>query len=165
MKLDVITLAGDKAGPAAEALARAGGWPLIAEASSNARFGPNLVVAYRELLRDADFGGSVERAIVFGHPTLSREVPMLLARPEVDVIVVDDTDADDFYSPGRRARRVPAVELGADVDPNTRDARAWVGSWVFTSRRLVDEAGAAASAHAAGKLMATTPRAQPGPDC
>ena len=144
-----VVIAGDKAGPEAEALARAGGWPLLAEASSNARFGPNLVVAYRELLADADFGGAVERAIVFGHPTLSREVPALLARPDVDVIVVDGTGGDDFYSPGRRARRAPAVEVGADADPGSRDARAWVGSWVFTSRRIVEaEAEASAAAPA-----------------
>jgi 2-succinyl-5-enolpyruvyl-6-hydroxy-3-cyclohexene-1-carboxylate synthase len=70
-----IVVAGNAAGPAAERLARAGGWPLIAEASSGARFGPNLVVAYRRLLREAEFGGAVQRVIVFGHPTLSREVP------------------------------------------------------------------------------------------
>jgi 2-succinyl-5-enolpyruvyl-6-hydroxy-3-cyclohexene-1-carboxylate synthase len=135
-----IVIAGDKAGPAAEELARAGGWPLIAEASSGARFGPNLVVAYRELLADPDFGGAVERAVVFGHPTLSREVPLLLARPEVEVVVVDDTTAPDFYDPGHGARRVAGVELAASVDPRDPEARNWTGRWVFTSRRLVDAA-------------------------
>jgi 2-succinyl-5-enolpyruvyl-6-hydroxy-3-cyclohexene-1-carboxylate synthase len=163
-----VVIAGDKAGPEAEELARAGGWPLIAEASSRARFGPNLVVAYRELLADADFGGAVERAIVFGHPTLSREVPALLARPDVDVIVVDGSAADDFYSPGRRARRVAAVDVGAGADPGSRDARAWVGSWVFTSRRVVEAAAPASAAGEAGARAAVAaapaPAAPDGPD-
>ncbi|MFC4244262.1 2-succinyl-5-enolpyruvyl-6-hydroxy-3-cyclohexene-1-carboxylic-acid synthase [Gryllotalpicola reticulitermitis] len=133
-----VVVAGDKAGPAAEELARAGGWPLIAEASSSARFGPNLVVAYRELLRDADFGGQVERAVVFGHPTLSREVPALLAREGVEVVVVDESGAGDFYDPGRSARRVASVGVAASVDPRDPATRSWTGRWVFTSRRLVE---------------------------
>jgi len=140
-----VVIAGDKAGPVAEELARAAGWPLIAEASSGARFGPNLVVAYRALLADPEFGGAVERAVVFGHPTLSREVPTLLGRADVEVIVVDDTTAPDFYNPGHRARRVAGVELEASVDPADPEARRWVGRWVFASRRLVDEAARAAA--------------------
>ncbi|GAA4163723.1 2-succinyl-5-enolpyruvyl-6-hydroxy-3-cyclohexene- 1-carboxylic-acid synthase [Gryllotalpicola daejeonensis] len=135
-----IVIAGDKSGPEAEALARAAGWPLIAEVSSGARFGPNLVVAYRELLSDPDFGGAVERAVVFGHPTLSREVPALLKRPDVEVIVVDDTGTPDFYDPGHDARRVTAVQLEASVHPNSPDARNWTGRWVFASRRLLEAA-------------------------
>ena len=164
-----VVVAGDKAGPAAEELARVGGWPLIAEASSSARFGPNLVVAYRALLNDADFGGAVERAIVFGHPTLSREIPALLARPDVEVIVVDRTDAPDFFDPGHRARRVAGVELEASVDPKDPDTHNWTGRWVFTSRRIVDLAeqptapapssdisdGATRAAYLRGELAAT----------
>jgi 2-succinyl-5-enolpyruvyl-6-hydroxy-3-cyclohexene-1-carboxylate synthase len=135
-----VVIAGDKAGPAAEELARTGGWPLIAEASSGSRFGPNLVVAYRELLGEPDFGGRVERAIVFGHPTLSREVPALLKRADVEVIVVDDSGAEDFYDPGHDARRVAAVELDESVDPREPGVREWTGRWVFTSRRLLEAA-------------------------
>ncbi|WP_022882262.1 2-succinyl-5-enolpyruvyl-6-hydroxy-3-cyclohexene-1-carboxylic-acid synthase [Gryllotalpicola ginsengisoli] len=135
-----VVIAGDSAGPEAEELARAGGWPLIAEASSLSRFGPNLVVAYRELLTDPDFGGEVRRAIVFGHPTLSREVPALLSRPGVEAIVVDPSDDDEFYDPGHSARRVGAVRLAAFVDPGSPEAREWTGRWVFAGRRLVEEA-------------------------
>ena len=55
-----VVVAGADAGPAAEEFAREAGLPLLAEVSSGARFGPNLVVSYRELLRDEDFGASVE---------------------------------------------------------------------------------------------------------
>ncbi|AYG03850.1 2-succinyl-5-enolpyruvyl-6-hydroxy-3-cyclohexene-1-carboxylic-acid synthase [Gryllotalpicola protaetiae] len=154
-----VVIAGDKAGPAAEELARAGGWPLIAEVSSGARFGPNLVVAYRELLNDADFGGAVERAIVFGHPTLSREIPALLTRPDVEVIVVDDTDVPEFFDPGRGARRVSEVELEASVDPNEPDVRNWTGRWVFTSRRLVDLAAQRGAPVESGDISDSATRA------
>jgi 2-succinyl-5-enolpyruvyl-6-hydroxy-3-cyclohexene-1-carboxylate synthase len=133
-----IVVAGADSGEIAESIARAGGWPLIAEISSGARFGPNLVVAYRELLPDPDFGGLVERAIVFGHPTLSRELPALLNRADVEVIVVAP-QGTEVYQPGRRAAQVvSSVEVSAELDPRTAEARSWVGRWVFTSRQIVD---------------------------
>lgn len=128
-----IVIAGHGAGPVAEALAHAGGWPLLAEVSSGARFGRNLVVAYRELLSDPDFGGRVERAVVFGHPTLSRQVPALLARNGVEVIVVAPT-GDEVYNPGRRAAHVVGA---ANVVDGVVD-RAWISSWVQASRVLSD---------------------------
>ncbi|MCU1482270.1 MAG: 2-succinyl-5-enolpyruvyl-6-hydroxy-3-cyclohexene-carboxylate synthase [Subtercola sp.] len=101
-----IVIAGHGSGPAPEQLAHAGGWPLIAEVSSGSRFGRHLVVAYRELLADPEFGGRVERAIVFGHPSLSREVPALLLRDDVEVVVVGHA-ADDLgvFNPGHRVSR------------------------------------------------------------
>ncbi|HUG51568.1 MAG TPA: 2-succinyl-5-enolpyruvyl-6-hydroxy-3-cyclohexene-1-carboxylic-acid synthase, partial [Terrimesophilobacter sp.] len=96
-----VVIAGHDSGEVAEATARALGAPLIAEVSSGARFGPNLVVAYRQLLGEAEFGGRVERAIVFGHPTLSREVPALLRRGAVETITVRGRGAE-VYNPGRR---------------------------------------------------------------
>jgi len=135
--IHTVVIAGHAAGPAAEELARTGGWPLIAEASSGSRFGPNLVAAYRELLHDAEFGGAVERAIVFGHPTLSREIPALLSRDGVEVIVVAPV-GEEVYDPARSAKAVASVEV-RDSDPRDREARAWVGRWVFASRALLDD--------------------------
>jgi 2-succinyl-5-enolpyruvyl-6-hydroxy-3-cyclohexene-1-carboxylate synthase len=134
-----VVVAGAGSGPDAEELARTVGWPLLAEVSSGARFGPNLVVAYRELLSDEDFGGRVERAVVFGHPTLSREVPALLVRSDVETIVVAPRGAE-AYNPGHRATIVGSVAPPADVDPRSPEARAWVGRWVFASRSLQEDA-------------------------
>ncbi|MFF2050681.1 2-succinyl-5-enolpyruvyl-6-hydroxy-3-cyclohexene-1-carboxylic-acid synthase [Leifsonia sp. NPDC058194] len=142
-RLRTVVVAGADAGPAAEELAREAGYPLLAEVSSGARFGPNLVVAYRELLREDAFGGRVERAIVFGHPTLSREVPALLTREDVELIVVAPTGAQ-AYDPGHRARIVGGVHAPAGIDLRSPEVRGWVGSWVFASRRLIDEAERAA---------------------
>lgn len=138
-----VVVAGADAGAAAEELARDGGYPLLAEVSSGARFGPNLVVAYRELLREETFGGRVERAVVFGHPTLSREIPALLTRRDVEVIVVAPTGAQ-AYDPGHRARIAGRVLAPATVDLRSPEVRGWVGSWVFASRRLIDDAERAA---------------------
>lgn len=132
-----VVIAGTGAGPDAEAAARALNAPLLAEVASGARFGPNLVPAYRELLRDPEFGGRVDRAIVFGHPTLSREVPALLERDGVETIVVRSPGIDD-YNPGRRVTRfVDAVEVAAEAPVEA--GRSWVGPWVHASRQLLEQ--------------------------
>jgi 2-succinyl-5-enolpyruvyl-6-hydroxy-3-cyclohexene-1-carboxylate synthase len=133
----VIVVAGHGAGETAEATARALGAPLIAEVSSGAHFGPNLIVAYRELLAKAEFLNGIKRVIVFGHPTLSREIPALIQRSGVATIVVRSDSRED-YNPGRRvAHFVDAVSVsgGAEESP---DARAWLGRWIATSRAVLD---------------------------
>lgn len=135
-----VVVAGTGAGERAEEVARELGAPLLAEVASGARFGPNLVPAYRELLREPGFGDRIERAVVFGHPTLSREVPALLERPDVEVVTIRGPERD-AYDPGRRARHVPGVVVTGPPHP---DSRAWVGPWVHASRQLlaVEEASA-----------------------
>ena len=132
-----IVVAGAGAGPGAEEFAREGGGPLAADVTSGAHFGPNLVVAYRELLREPGFGDAVERVIVFGHPTLTREVPALVQREGVESIVVAPTGIE-WYNPGRRVRRFERAVRAAAHDPSA-DERAWTGRWVRASRMLVDE--------------------------
>lgn len=83
-----VVVAGDGAGPGAARLAEANGWPLLAEPSSGARQGPSAIGAYRLLLADDRLGGRVGRVVVLGRPTLTRPVQALLARPDVDVLVV-----------------------------------------------------------------------------
>ena len=137
-----VVVAGDGAGPAAEALAYAGGWPLLAEVSSGARFGPNLIVHYRELLGAADLGGQVERVIVFGHPTLSREIPALIARDGVETIIVAPTGLE-WYNPGRSARgftRSVEADAAAISAARAPAGRGWLGRWVMTSRTLAEAA-------------------------
>lgn len=155
-----VIIAGADAGTDAEELARTSGAPLLAEVSSGSRFGPNLVVAYRELLHEEAFGGRVERAVVFGHPTLSREVPALLTDPDVEVIVVAPR-GKQAYNPGHRARIVGRVLAPASIDLRSPEVRAWVGSWVFASRRLIEAAeqavGPAASAPDVDKARSYDP--------
>ena len=136
-----VVVAGSGAGEVAESVARQLGAPLIAEVGSGAHFGPNLVVAYRELLSAANFGDRVERVIVFGHPTLSREVPALLQRAGVEAIVVRSSALDD-YNPGRRvttfAEVVTVAGTPADAVAYSSAAHSWLGRWVSTSRSLIE---------------------------
>jgi 2-succinyl-5-enolpyruvyl-6-hydroxy-3-cyclohexene-1-carboxylate synthase len=150
-----VVVAGTGAGERAEEVARELGVPLIAEVASGAHFGPQLVVAYRELLHEPEFGGAIERVIVFGHPTLSREVPALIQREGVETIVVRGASADD-YNPGHRVTAfVDAVTV--DGEPGPRD---WPGRWVAASRALVQsddiapDAAAPAGEHAKAELAA-----------
>lgn len=128
-----LVVAGTEAGARAEEVARQLGAPLLAEVASGARFGPNLVPAYRQVLREPGFGDRVERAVVFGHPTLSREIPALLERADLEVIVVRG-NGRDVYDPGRHARIVPGVVVSGEPAP---ESRGWVGPWVHASRELL----------------------------
>ena len=137
-----VVVAGADAGAAAEALAHAGGWPLVAEIVSGARFGRNLVHGYRALLADAELGGRIERAIVFGHPTLSREVTALLSRPDVEVYAVRGPGEPLNLNDATTAVDAVIVAVG-DQD------REWFGAWMRASRAAaVDLAPAAPDADA-----------------
>lgn len=134
-----VVIAGDQAGEGAEALAAENDWPLIAEVSSGARFGRRLVVAYRDLLGDADLVSEIERVIVFGHPTLSREVPALIEREGVETIAVGFTGGEP-YNPGRCIReRCDRIEVERPTPDERRAAHAWSGRWIPASRAIEDE--------------------------
>lgn len=122
-----IVVAGADAGPSAEALAHAGGWPLVAEIVSGARFGRNLIHGYRAVLADPDLGGRVERVVVFGHPTLSREVSALLSRPEVEVLAVRGP-GEPLNLNGATTAIDAVIAAVGDVD------RDWFGAWLRASR-------------------------------
>ncbi len=125
-----VVIAGADAGAAAEQLAHDGGWPLIAEVVSGARFGRHLVHGYRALLGEPELGGRIERAVVLGHPTLSREVARLLARTDVDVVAVrHGGEGIDL-----NGRTVSAAAV--DVAPGAAD-RDWLGAWLTASAALV----------------------------
>ncbi|MCX6398245.1 MAG: 2-succinyl-5-enolpyruvyl-6-hydroxy-3-cyclohexene-1-carboxylic-acid synthase [Propionibacteriales bacterium] len=127
-----VVVAGDDSGPGPRVLAQAAGWPLLAEPTSGARNGPNVIRGYR-LLLDTELGQQVERVVVAGAPTLSRPVQRLLARTGIEVV-------------SRRARGVWAdrphpVSFEYDgpfeVDPSSPAADpAWLESWQTADRAL-----------------------------
>jgi 2-succinyl-5-enolpyruvyl-6-hydroxy-3-cyclohexene-1-carboxylate synthase len=122
-----VVIAGADAGPDAEELSHAAGWPLIAEIVSGARFGRLLVHGYRALLRENALGGRIERAVVFGHPTLSREVAALLARQDVEVVAV--RGGGEALNLNGRTQAVAAVAVEAGAAD-----RAWLGEWMTASQ-------------------------------
>ena len=121
-----VVVAGADAGASAEEIAHAGGWPLIAEVVSGARFGRQIVHGYRGLLRLDDLGGRIERVVVLGHPTLSREVTALLSRDDVEVIAVRRGGEELNLNGCTRAVAAVAVEAGASD-------REWLGAWLAAS--------------------------------
>ncbi|MFG1815889.1 2-succinyl-5-enolpyruvyl-6-hydroxy-3-cyclohexene-1-carboxylic-acid synthase [Kribbella sp. NPDC049174] len=117
-----VVVAGDGASQAARLAAEGGQWPLFAEPSSRARTGPAVISAYRLLLQANSLAGEIERVLVFGHPTLSRPIARLLARPDVEVIVVSPTGL--WPDPARSAA---SVVTGLEVTgPDTTD---WLDRW------------------------------------
>jgi 2-succinyl-5-enolpyruvyl-6-hydroxy-3-cyclohexene-1-carboxylate synthase len=147
-----IVVAGDGAGPEAEAVARAGGWPLLAEPSSGVA-GAGAVAAYRLLLELPELGGQVERVVAYGRPTLSRPVTRLLSRPDVDLVVVSRDPA--WPDPGRPARRVFGVDP-ASLAPAADDG--WARRW-----GLASSAARSALDDALREAVGDEPQALPGP--
>jgi len=122
-----VVVAGADAGDAAEQFAHDGGFPLVAEVVSGARFGRQIVHGYRALLSDPELGGRIERVVVFGRPTLSREVTRLLMRDDVEVLAVRGPGEPVNLNGSTLA--VDAVRVG----PGEND-RAWLGDWMRASR-------------------------------
>lgn len=137
-----VVIAGEGAGLEAEAFAHAAGLPLLAEVVSGARFGREAIAGYAALLtapraEGPPLGELVEQAIVFGHPTLTRAVPALLRRDDVEVVVVDPHPRAEHYDPSRGARVVRSARVADDHDP--RALRRWLGAWVTADRELLRE--------------------------
>ncbi len=149
-----VILAGDAppaTGVLVAELAASAGVPLLAEPSSNARRGPAALATYR-LLLDTPLAERIERVVVFGHPTLSRPVTRLLARDDVELVVVSSYAS--WIDPGQRAS---LVADGVRFDPALGD-RAWRAEWkrldVELGRRLA--ALLAAESDLSGPLVART---------
>jgi 2-succinyl-5-enolpyruvyl-6-hydroxy-3-cyclohexene-1-carboxylate synthase len=132
--------------------------PLIAEPSSNARRGAAALAAGRILLAST-LAPEIQRVVMFGRPTLSRPVNVLLARSDVELIVV--SERADWPDPGLRQPRVvdavdfepagdvqPAGELepAGDLEPGSRAVRLrgaedadsdWLTRWLAADTRVL----------------------------
>lgn len=153
-----VVLAGHDAGPVAEAFARAHGLPLLAEPSSNARFGPNAVGPYRLLLEHfgPESSQPIERVVLFGRPTLSRPVSALLARADVPSALYQPVPVA-WYEPGRRTE-LPLETLADLADFAGRGPAAWLDAWLLAgaaAQHALDLvlAGSAATGPAVGALV------------
>lgn len=126
-----VVLAGHDAGPVAEAFARAHNLPLLAEPSSNSRFGPNAVGPYRLLLEHFGPGSAqpIERVVLFGRPTLSRPVAALLARDDVESALYQPVPVA-WYERGRRTE-LPLENLADLADFAGRGTSAWLDTWLL----------------------------------
>lgn len=111
-------------------LARARGWPVVAEPSSSAGAGGVVVEAAELVLgSSACDGWAPERVLVVGRPTLSRAVGRLVSGTPVDVV----GRGGHWSDPSRTAVRVLAavpVAAGGEVDPG------WLPLWQDAGRRV-----------------------------
>ncbi|WP_371818129.1 2-succinyl-5-enolpyruvyl-6-hydroxy-3-cyclohexene-1-carboxylic-acid synthase [Pseudarthrobacter sp. C4D7] len=126
-----VVLAGHDAGPVAEAFARAHNLPLLAEPSSNSRFGPNAVGPYRLLLDHFRAGSAqpIKRVVLFGRPTLSRPVAALLASADVESALYQPVPVA-WYEPGRRTE-LPLENLADLAEFAGRGASDWLDTWLL----------------------------------
>ncbi|WNB85941.1 hypothetical protein [Cellulomonas sp. ATA003] len=142
--MPTAVVAGDGAGPVARRIAEVNGWPLLAEPSSGALGGPNAVPAYRLLLARDELGGAVRRAVVLGRPTLSRPVQALLARDDVEVLVIAPRGAT-WPDAARRAGTVLAdvpPRLVGESDGTAVTPVAQPGPWIERWRAAGERAAA-----------------------
>ena len=107
------------------------GLPLFAEPSSGVRHLPESVFGYLWALRErADLVDQVQQVLVFGKPTLSRQIQALIKRPGIKVY--SDPGRHGIFDPGHNAQ-----VLGDDVeflgDPNP----AWLAAWRDAAKQLV----------------------------
>ncbi|MHC6594085.1 2-succinyl-5-enolpyruvyl-6-hydroxy-3-cyclohexene-1-carboxylic-acid synthase [Arthrobacter sp. C152] len=161
-----VVLAGHDAGPVAEAFARSHNLPLLAEPSSNSRFGPNAVGPYRLLLEHFGPGSAqpIERVVLFGRPTLSRPVAALLARADVESALYQPVPVA-WYEPGRRTE-LPLENLADLADFVGRGASSWLDTWLLAgsaAQHALDQvlsAKAAATGPSVASLVWKTARGQ-----
>jgi 2-succinyl-5-enolpyruvyl-6-hydroxy-3-cyclohexene-1-carboxylate synthase len=146
-----VVVAGDGAGPGPLIeLARAAGWPLLAEPSSGARQGPAALTAYPYLLESAEFTAAHRPEVIVsaGRPGLSRGQLAFLcggAAPPARHVVIAAAPGR-WSDPARTATDVAgAVRLtGAPGGPGHSGEPAWLDAW-----RRAD----AAAARAADSLL------------
>ena len=139
-----VVIAGHEATAVAERFARVLGLPLLAEPSSNARFGPNAIGPYRVLI--PEFEAKIERVVVFGRPTLNRQVGRLLAHRELPpALYVPEPVA--WFDAGHRGDRV-ITELGELAGFAGRGPADWLDEWITAAHRatgIIDEVTSAAT--------------------
>lgn len=122
-----VVVAGDGAGPLAQIFAQKLGLPLLAEPSSQARFSPVAVPAYRQVLA-GELGSTIERVVIFGHPTLSRPVASLMANAGVERALYAPVPAS-WHEPGALdLRTVTTLQELADFAGQA--PAGWLENWL-----------------------------------
>lgn len=133
-RVGTVVIAGHLAGPEAARLAADLRAPLIAEVHSGAHFGPELIVAYRELLNRDEFLGSVTRVVTVGRPTLSREAQRLLQSPEIEQIVWQRGEPE----PAQPSGRVTIADtITVDREADSDEVDEYLSRWVVASRDII----------------------------
>lgn len=130
-----------------DGLARALGWPLLADAISNARVGPNAISTYDALARAAAFADRMRPDVVlrFGASLTSKHTEAWLAGVAEQIVVADH---DSWLDPHRAAtlhvradgqqlagRLALATAGGGFRSPNSPPSE-WLAAWRDAERRV-----------------------------
>ncbi len=121
-KLRTIVIAGDDADPTIAGVARAAGWPIIAEPSSGLRAAAT-AIACGQIVADGPLADRIEQIVCTGHPTLSRPVLKLLSRTDIEIIHVG-TPGTFPAAAGANVQFVSAVRASGRGDDT------WLRSWL-----------------------------------
>ena len=116
---NTVVIAGAGATKAAQEFALAANLPLFAEPSSNARFGPQVITNYPELLK-TELADLVKKVVVFGKPSLSRSVMKAIQTSELYVVRSNYEEFNPFRS---------ATLIVDQLVPVGRANPAWLQSW------------------------------------
>lgn len=135
-----VVIAGDGAPVAASLLARRQGWPLLAEPSSQQ---VDRGIAHGPLVLDhaPELEAQVSQVLVFGRPTLTRQLQRLMASPTVKLIIVEETGAP-FVDPSRTADTViygiPPQWSGTEPQVTALQPAnsTWLGRWNEASDKV-----------------------------
>lgn len=145
-----VVIAGDATPTVGERARRAAeGYPLLAEPSSNARAGDAL--RFPRLLLRTGLAEEIERVVVFGHPTLSRPQQVLLARDDVEVIQVGDSDT----VPARAALVCGDIVLPAPAQLSAAE-QSWNAQWKAVDAELATGVDALLAERWGGPKLAAT---------
>ena len=135
----VVVLGDGPPGPAAAALAlaRARGWPVVAEPSASAAPTAEVLLVPDLLLSQASWVAAhrPDRVLVVGRPTLSRAVGRLAAGSPADVVVHLGSWPDPTGAATRVLPAVPRASGNGAVDPD------WLATWTAAAQ-AADEAAA-----------------------
>jgi len=125
---NTIVVAGAEAGVEALEAAEAFGWPVFAEPSSRCRIGANAIIGYPVLLEEEkDLAERIQRVVVFGKPTLSRQVQKLIARKDIELVVIKSKLIGPFNPYSNATETVDEITVNGEVSND------WLARWRVAS--------------------------------
>jgi 2-succinyl-5-enolpyruvyl-6-hydroxy-3-cyclohexene-1-carboxylate synthase len=121
---NTILVAGAEAGIEALEAAEAFGWPIFAEPSSRCRIGANAIVGYPTLLEEeTNLTDAIDRVVVYGKPTLSRQVQKLIARKDIELVVIKSKLMGPFNPYGNVSETVDEITVNGEI------SNEWLARW------------------------------------